>query len=216
MAKKAIELGYEYIGISDHTKFLKIEYGLDEKQLSEQRKEIDGLNKKFAKKKFKILQGAETNILRNGLVDIKDQALKKLDYVIAGIHSSFKISQAEMTKRIIRAMKNPNINIISHPTGRILKRREEYEVDFDKILRAAKAFKVILEINAYPVRLDLNDLNIRRCKAAGVKMVINTDAHHKDQMKYMNLGVAQARRGWAEKKDIINTQALIKLLKYFK
>jgi len=216
MAKKAIELGYEYIGISDHTKFLKIEYGLDEKQLSEQRKEIDGLNKKFVKKKFKILQGAETNILRNGLVDIKDQALKKLDYVIAGIHSSFKISQAEMTKRIIRAMKNPNINIISHPTGRILKRREEYEVDFDKILRAAKAFKVILEINAYPVRLDLNDLNIRRCKAAGVKMVINTDAHHKDQMKYMNLGVAQARRGWAEKKDIINTQALIKLLKYFK
>jgi DNA polymerase (family 10) len=216
MAKKAMEMGYEYIGISDHTKFLRIEYGLDEEQLSKQRKEIDKLNKKFVKKKFKILQGAETNILRDGSIDIKDKALKRLDYVIAGIHSSFKISQAEMTKRIISAMKNPNIDIISHPTGRILKRREEYEIDFDKILRAAKEFKVILEINACPVRLDLSDLNIRRCKTAGVKMVINTDAHHKDQMKYMKLGVAQARRGWAEKKDIINTQPLIRLLKYFK
>ncbi len=216
MAQKAMELGHDYIGISDHTKFLRIEYGLDEKQLSKQRKEIDKLNKKFSRKKFKILQGAETNILRNGSIDIKDQALKKLDYVIAGIHSSFKISRAEMTKRIISAMKNPNIDIISHPTGRILKRREEYEIDFDKILRAAKEFKVILEINAYPARLDLNDLNIRRCKNAGVKMVINTDAHYKDQMKYMKLGVAQARRGWAEKKDIINTQPLIRLLKYFK
>jgi len=216
MAKKAIELGYEYIGISDHTKFLRIEYGLDEKQLSEQRREIDKLNKKFVKKKFKILQGAETNILRNGSVDIKDQALKRLDYVIAGIHSNFKISQAEMTKRIISAMKNPNIDIISHPTGRILKRREEYEIDFDKILRAAKEFKVILEINACPARLDLNDLNIKRCKAAGVKMVINTDAHHKDQMRYMSLGIAQARRGWAEKGDIINAQPLIRLSKYFK
>ncbi len=216
MAQKAMKMGYEYIGISDHTKFLRIENGLDEKQLLEQRKEIDKLNKKFVKKNFKILQGAETNILRNGSIDIKDQALKKLDYVIAGIHSNFKISQAEMTKRIISAMKNPNIDIISHPTGRILKRREEYEIDFDKILRAAKKFKVILEINACPARLDLNDLNIRRCKTAGVKMVINTDAHHKDQMKYMKLGVAQARRGWAEKKDVINTQPLIRLLKCFK
>lgn len=216
MARKAIELGYEYIGISDHTKFLRIEYGLDEKQLLKQRKEIDKLNKKFVKKKFKILQGAETNILKDGSIDIKDQALKKLDYVIAGIHSNFKISQAEMTKRIISAMKNPNIDIISHPTGRILKRREEYEIDFDKILRAAKEFKVILEINSSPYRLDLNDQNIRRCKNAGVKMVINTDAHYKDQMKYMKLGVAQARRGWAEKKDIINTQPLIRLLKCFK
>ena len=113
-------------------------------------------------------------------------------------------------------MKNPHVDIISHPTGRILKRRDEYQIDFDKILRAAKEFKVILEINSYPERLDLNWQNIRKCKEAGVKMVINTDSHHKDQMRFIEYGIAQARRGWAEKKDIINTQPLEKLLKFFK
>ncbi len=216
MAKKAMELGCDYIGISDHTKFLRIEYGLNEKQLLEQRKEIDRLNKKLGRKKFRILQGAETNILKDGSIDIKDEALKKLDYVIAGIHSSFKMEKSEMTNRLIKAMRNKHVDIISHPTGRLLKQREEYEIDFDKILKAAKEFGTILEINAYPIRLDLNDLNIRRCKEAGVKMIINTDAHHKEQMKFLNLGVAQARRGWAEKKDIINTQPLNKLLKHFK
>ncbi|XOB46693.1 MAG: DNA polymerase/3'-5' exonuclease PolX [Candidatus Nealsonbacteria bacterium] len=227
MAKKAMEMHYDYLGISDHTKFLRIENGLNEKQLSQQRKEIDELNSKFKinptgsrrrqqNSKFRILQGAETNILKSGLIDINDTALKKLDYAIAGIHSNFKMTKAKMTERIIRAMKNPNINIISHPTGRLLKRREEYQIDFDKILRAAKEFNVVLEINSFPLRLDLNDQHIRRCKEAGVKMVINTDSHHKNQMRYIELGVAQARRGWAEKKDIINTQSIDKLLKYFK
>ncbi len=110
-----------------------------------------------------------------------------------------------MTERIIKAMKNPNVDIISHPTGRILKKRDEYEIDFDKILRVAKKTKTILEINAYPERLDLNDKNIKRAKEAGVKMVINTDSHHKDQLRFMEFGIAQARRGWAEKEDIINT-----------
>ncbi len=218
MAQKALEMGYEYLGIADHTKFLRIENGLDEKQLSQQRKEIEKLNTEFKSKnlKFKILQGAETNILKDGSIDITDEALKKLDYAIAGIHSNFRMSKQEMTERMIRAMKNPHIDIISHPTGRLLKKREEYEIDFDKILRAAKEFGVILEINSTPMRLDLGDQNIRRCKEEGVKMIINTDSHHKDQMRYMELGVAQARRGWAEKKDIINTQPLSKLLRYFK
>ncbi len=242
MAKKAMEMHYGYLGISDHTKFLRIEHGLNEKQLSQQRKEIDELNSKFILRqaqddaeqgrsikinptgsrgrqqnsKFRILQGAETNILNDGSIDINDKALKKLDYAIAGIHSNFKMTKAKMTERIIRAMKNPNINIISHPTGRLLKRREEYQIDFDKILRAAKEFNVALEINSFPLRLDLNDQNIRRCKEVGVKMVINTDSHHKSHMRYIELGVAQARRGWAEKKDIINTQSIDKLLKYFK
>jgi len=216
MAKKAIQLDYEYIGISDHTKFLKIVNSLNEKQLSEQKKEIDKLNKKFAKKKFKILQSAEVNVLKDGSIDIKDEALKKLDYAIAGIHSNFKMKKDEMTKRILKAMKNKHVDIISHPTGRLLKQREEYEIDFDKILRVAREFGVILEINAHPLRLDLNDLNIRRCKEAGVKMVINTDSHHKEQMRFLSLGVSQARRGWAEKNDIINTCSLNKLLEYFK
>jgi len=214
MAKAAQDMGYEYLGISDHTKFLRIEHGLDEKKLANQRKEIDKLNEKF--KSFKVLQGAETNILNDGSIDIKDEALKKLDYVIAGVHSSFKMEKEKMTERIIRAMKNPNVDIISHPTGRILKRRDEYLCDFDKILRAAKEYNVVLEINSYPERLDLNAENIRRAKTAKVKMVINTDSHHKDQLRFIELGIAQARRGWAEKEDIINVHPLEKLLKFFK
>ena len=217
MAQAAQEMEYEYIGISDHTKFLRIEHGLNERQLSQQRKEIDRLNEKFEKHniKFRILQGAETNILNDGSIDIKDEALKKLDYVIAGIHSSMKMDKERMTERIIKAMKNPNVNIISHPTGRILKRRDEYQVDFKKILKAAKEFKVILEINSSPDRLDLKDSNIRKAKNAGVKMIINTDAHHKNQLNLIKFGISQARRGWAEKKDTINTQPLEKLLTYF-
>ncbi len=218
MAEAAQKMGYQYLGISDHTKFLRIEHGLDEKQLSQQRKEIDRINAKcqMINAKFKILQGCEANILNDGSIDIKDEALKKLDYAIAGIHSSFKMKKSEMTERIIKAMKNPYIKIISHPTGRILKRRDEYQIDFDKILRAAKKTKTILEINAFPERLDLNDKNIRRAKEAGVKMIIDTDSHQKDHLRFMEFGIAQARRGWAEKKDIINTQSLEKLLKFFR
>ena len=218
MAEAAIKMGYEYIGITDHTKFLRIEHGLNEKQLSLQRKEIDKINIKYqtANIKFKILQGAETNILNDGSIDINDEALKKLDYAIAGIHSNFKMKKEKMTERIIKAMKNPYIKIISHPTGRILKRRDEYQVNFDKILKVAKQTGTILEINSHPERLDLNDQKIRQAKEFGVKMVINTDSHHRDQLRYIDFGVAQARRGWAERKDIINTNSLNKLLRCFK
>jgi len=214
MAKAAREMGYQYLGISDHTKFLRIEHGLNEKQLFQQRKEIDKLNSKL--KNFHILHGAETNILNDGSIDIKDQALKKLDYAIAGIHSSFKMKRGQMTERIIKAMKNPHIDIISHPTGRIIKRRDEYQINFEKILRAAKDLGVILEINSHPERLDLKDEYIRRAKEAGVKMIINTDSHHKNQLSLIKFGISQARRGWVESDDIINTKPLNQLLKYFK
>jgi len=218
MAILAREMGYEYLGISDHTKFLRIEHGLDEKQLAQQRKEIDKINEGFqvSSFKFRILHGCEANILNDGSIDIKGEALKKLDFVVAGVHSNFKMEKKKMTERIIRAMKNPNVDIIPHLTGRIIQRREEYQIDFDKILRAAKEFGVILEINGFPERLDLTAENIKRAKEAGVKMVINSDAHHKDQLKFMEFGIAQARRGWAEKENIINTQPLEKLLKLFK
>jgi len=218
MAKKAQEMSYQYLGISDHTKFLRIEHGLDEKKLTLQRKEIDKLNEKFHVSgfKFHVLQGCEANILNDGSIDIGDEALKKLDYAMAGIHSNFKMEKEKMTERIIRAMKNPNIDIISHPTGRILKRRDEYQIDFDKILKVAKETGTILEINSFPERLDLNDQNIRRAKEAGVKMIIDTDSHHKDQLRFIEFGIAQARRGWAEKEDIINCWPLEKLLKFFK
>jgi DNA polymerase (family 10) len=215
IANYAIKMGYEYVGIADHTKFLKIEHGLDEKKLRERNKEIDELNKKF-KGKIKILKGCEANILPDGKIDIDDKCLKEQDFVIAGVHSRFKMTKEEMTERIIKAMKNPNVDIISHPTGRLIQKRDEYEIDFDKILRVAKETGTILEINSYPERLDLNDINIKKAKEMGVKMVINTDAHHVDQMRFIEFGIGQARRGWAEKKDIINCWPLEKMLKFLK
>ena len=218
IAKASIEIGYQYIGIADHTKFLRIEHGLDERQLLQQRKEIDTLNLQLTTNnlQLRILQGCEANILNDGSIDIKDEALAKLDYVIAGVHSSFKMEKSKMTERMIKAMKNPNVDIISHPTGRILKRRDEYEVDIEKILRVAKETNTILEINSFPERLDLNEINIKRAIEMGVKLVINTDSHYRDQMRYMKYGINQARRGWATAKDIINTQPLEKLVKFFK
>jgi len=211
IALRGKELGYKYVGIADHTKFLRIEHGLNEKQLAKQRKEIDKLDLDI-----KILQGCEANILNDGSIDIKDEALAKLDFVIAGVHSSMKMDKEKMTERIITAMRNPHVDIISHPTGRVLNYRDEYQVDFDRILKEAKKTNTILEINASPYRLDLKDTNIKKAKEAGVKMIINTDAHHVEQMDYMKYGIAQAKRGWAEKKDIINALPFSKLLKFFK
>ncbi len=218
MASSARKMGYQYLGIADHTKFLRIEHGLDEKKLGQRNKEIDKLNAGFKKRNlvFRILKGAETNILNDGSIDIRDESLKELDFVMAGVHSSFKMAREMMTERIIRAMKNKNVDIISHPTGRLLMKRDEYQIDFEKILRAAKETGTILEINAEPQRLDLNDQNIRRAKTAGVKMIINTDSHQKDQLRFMEFGIAQARRGWAEKEDIVNSFPLEKLLEFFK
>jgi len=218
LAEIAQKMGYEYIGISDHTKALYIEHGLDEKKLTQRNKKIDKLNLEFKEKglKFRILKGCEANILKDGSIDIKDESLAELDYVIAGVHSNMKMEKAEMTARIIKAIRNQNVDIISHPTGRILKRRDEYQIDIDKILEIAKETKTILEINSYPDRLDLNDQNIRKAKKLGVKMVINTDSHYRDQLRLMEYGVAQARRGWAEKEDIINTYSAEELLKLLK
>lgn len=213
IAKIAIKMGYQYIGISDHTKFLKIEKGLNEKQLLKQKKEIEKLNKKLD---IKILWGCESNIMSDGSIDISDEVLKQMDYVIAGVHSSMKMDKDKMMQRITTAMKNPHVDIIAHPTGRILQRRDEYQIDFDEILKIAKKFNVVLEINSSPDRLDLKDVNIRKAKKMGVKMIINTDAHHIGHLNNIGFGIAQARRGWAEKKDIINSQPLSKLLKYFK
>ncbi len=213
MAVAAKALGHEYLGISDHAK-LPIANGLNEKRFIRQMGEIDKLNKKITG--IKLLKGAEVNILENGSLDIKDEVLKKFDYVIAGVHSRFKMGKEQMTERIVKAMENPYVNIIAHLTGRKIGERDESQIDLDKILRAAKEYNVILEINAQPIRLDLKDVNIRKAKEAGVKMIINTDAHNKNHLKFMEFGIAQARRGWAEKKDIINCYHLKQLLKFLK
>lgn len=217
IAEAAMGLGHAYVGIADHTKFLKIERGLDENALLERNKEIDRINDAISRsgRSFRILKGCEANIMPDGSIDIKDEALAQLEFVIAGVHSQFRMTREEMTRRIVRAIENPNVDIISHPTGRILKQRDEYEIHFEEILRAAAATGTTLEINAAPDRLDLNDENIIRARKAGVKMIINSDSHNAQQLYLARFGVSQARRGWAEKKDVINTWPLKDLLKSF-
>ena len=215
MCQMAMSLGYEYIGISDHTKFLRIEHGLNEKQLLQQGKEIEKLNAKLKNKNFRILQGCEANIMNDGLIDIKNEVLSQLDYVIAGVHSTHKMPKQQMMARITKAMENPNVDIISHPTGRLIGKRDEYQHDFYLMLKIAKKTGTILEINSSPYRLDLRDIYIRLAKNEGVKMIINTDSHQKEQMNLMEYGIWQARRGWAEAEDIINTYSLKELIKYF-
>jgi DNA polymerase (family 10) len=219
-ALAARDFGYEYIGISEHTKTLKIEHGLDEKQLLHHISEIEKINFRLSQgssrqAKFRVLSGCEANIMQDGSIDIDDKVLAKLDYVIAGIHSHFKMPMDKMTERIIKAMENPNVDIISHPTGRLIKKREEYQIDVEKILKAARETKTALEINSYPERLDLKDVYIKRAKEEGVKMVINTDSHNPSQLHYIEYGISQARRGWAEREDIINCWPVEKLLKFF-
>ncbi|MHB8066605.1 MAG: DNA polymerase/3'-5' exonuclease PolX [Desulfobaccales bacterium] len=218
IAAAARARGYEYVGISDHTKFLKIEHGLDEERLRQRNQEIDEINLEFQKSglKFLVLKGCEANIMADGSIDITDAALSEMDYVIAGVHSQFKMPREEMTQRLLTAMANPHVDIISHPTGRLLMKREEYDIYLEKVLEMARATRTVLEINAYPERLDLNDLNIHNCKRLGIKMVINTDTHQVEQLRFMRFGIAQARRGWAEKEDIINAWPAAEMLKMLK
>jgi DNA polymerase (family 10) len=218
MARAAIEAGLEYIAITDHTKTLGIARGLDEKQLFKQCQKIDALNAKFIKEKinFKILKSAEININKNGSLDIADATLKKLDIVSVAVHSAFRLSKDEQTKRIIRTIKHPLVNILLHPTGRLINRREPYELDLEAIIKAAAENRVALELDCFPDRMDLKDTYVRRAIASGVKIAIDTDAHHPDHFRFLELGIGTARRGWATKNDIINTWPIEKLLKWTK
>jgi len=217
-AQEAMRLGLKYIAITDHTISLAIANGLDEKRLAQQGREIDRINLKLKAQnsKFKILKSAEVNILKDGRLDINDETLKKLDIVAIAVHSGFKMSKKEMTERIIKAMKNPNIDILFHPTGRIINSRPPYEIDIEKIIRAAKETKTVLEINAHPSRLDLKDEYARMAKEVGVKLEISSDAHNTNYFQFLEFGIAQARRGWVEKKDIINAWPVEKMLKMLK
>ena len=214
MAHAAQKAGLEYIAITDHTKSLAMTGGADEKKLLRQIEEIKKINKKV--KGIKILTGAEVNIMKDGSLDIKDEVLSKLDVVGAAVHSHFNLSREEQTKRVVKVMINPNVDIIFHLTGRVIGRREAIQIDVDEIIKTAKRTGTILEIDAYPERLDIKDEYIKKCVEAGVKMVIDSDAHSVNHFKYLELGVAQARRGWAKKSDIINTKPLKDFLKSLK
>jgi len=214
MAEAAKKQGLEYILITDHTKSLAMTGGLDEKKLMKQMVEIDKVQKQVSG--IKILKGSEVNINKDGTLDIDEETLAKLDVVGAAVHSNFNMPEADMTARIIRAMENPNVDILFHPTGRIIKRREPYKLDMDKVIKAAKRTKTVLEIDAFPDRLDLKDEHARKAVGDGVKLAIDSDAHSAGHFKFLEFGIAQARRGWAEKKDVINTRPWEEMLRSLK
>jgi len=214
MAEAAKKKGYKYIAITDHSQSLRLAHGLTEERLREQIELIHKINQEL--KDFTILSGSEVDIKSDGSLDYPDEILSKLDIVIAAIHSGFKQESKIITARIVKAMKNKFVNIIAHPTGRLIGYREPYQVDIDKMINIAAETGTVLEINACPERLDLNDVYCRMAKDKGVQLAIETDAHNIEGLANMDLGVAVARRGWLEKKDIINTLPLDKLLKRLK
>jgi len=203
MAKAALAEGLQYIVITDHTKNLKMVHGLDEKRLMAQGGEIDRVNKKF-RGKIRVLKGTECDILKDGSMDLSDKALSGLDVVGASVHSYFNLSTKQQTERVKKAMANPHVDIIFHPTGRLIGRRPALEMNMGEIIHFARKTKTVLEINAFPDRLDLGDDHIRQCVESGVKMSIDSDAHSNRHLTYLEFGIAQARRGWACKEDIIN------------
>ncbi len=212
MAEAAKKHGLKYIAITDHTGNLKIAGGLAGKDLLQQREEIAGVNKSLSG--IKVLSGAEVNIQDDGSLEIKDDVLKKLDVVVASIHSGFKGSKEKLTRRICTAMENPNVKIIGHPTGRILQRREGYSLDFEMICKTARKTGTCLEINAYPNRLDLSEELIKKAIEKGAKLALGTDAHSIEHYRYMEYGVYNARRGWCRKQNLANTRNVSEMLKW--
>jgi DNA polymerase (family 10) len=210
MAAEAKRCGLEYIAITDHTRGLAMTGGSDAPKLRRQIREIARLNKTLTG--ITVLAGAEVNIAKDGALDIDDDTLALLDVVGVAVHSHFSMSRADMTARIIRAMRNPHADILFHPTGRVLGRREAYEVDMDALIAAARETGTVLEIDAYPDRLDLRDDHVRRAVAAGVKLTIDSDAHSVKHFRYLSFGIDQARRGWATRDDVLNTRPLAGLL----
>jgi DNA polymerase (family 10) len=206
MARAAKALGYKYIAITDHSVSETVANGLSVERLRERRAEIEKARK--AVSGIAILEGAEVDIKRDGSLDYPDEVLAELDFVLASVHSGFKMDREAMTRRIVKALENPYVDALGHPTGRLIGKREPYEVDIEEVLRAAARLGVAVEINAYPDRLDLKDVHARRAKELGVKLLINTDAHSADQLEMMHFGVATARRGWIEAKEVLNTLPL--------
>ena len=206
IAKAANSFGYHYIGITDHSQSLYVANGLSEDKIDKKIEEIERINKNF--KDLKILCGTECDIKSDGSLDYSNKILKKFDFVYIGIHTAFKMNKKEMTNRIVSGMQNENVHFLAHPTGGLIGRRDPYEVDIEQIMDVAKDTDTYLEINAFPDRLDLNDYNIKVAKEKKVKFVIGTDSHSVLNLSFMKFGIATARRGWLEKKDIINTYSL--------
>lgn len=212
IAAAAKKCGYEYLAITDHTSSLGIAPGLNGPRLLEHRRKIMAVNKKI--KGITLLAGVEADIKADGSLDIADDVLNQLDIVVASVHSAFHQSEAVMTSRLLRALSNPNVDIIGHPSGRLLLQRDPYDAEWPEVFKAAARHGVALEVNAYPARLDLNDILIREALKFKIKIAISTDAHDVAQLANIRYGIAIARRGWATAGDVINTWPLTKLLKW--
>jgi DNA polymerase (family 10) len=209
MARAAAARGYEYLSINDHSRHVKVAHGLDRRRLMEQVRAIDRLNAKLDG--MVVLKSVEVDILDDGRLDLPDSVLKELDFTVCAIHYGFGYGRARQTERILRAMDNPHCSILAHPTGRLLGAREPYELDLERVLEAARERGRIVELNAQPERLDLDDRGCRLARELGVKVAIATDAHRVADLDLMRFGVDQARRGWLEPGDVVNTRPLAEL-----
>ena len=204
MVEAARNRGYQYMAITDHSKRLSMTHGFDAKRLAIRNEEIDRLNEKL--EGFIVLKSIEVDILEDGSLDLPNSILKELDLTVCSVHSKFNLSREKQTERIIRAMDNPYFNIFAHPSGRLIDEREPYDVDMERLMEAAKERGCVMEVNAHPDRLDLSDVHCKLAKDMGVKVVISTDAHSVTDLDLIRFGVWQARRGWMEKVDVLNTR----------
>jgi DNA polymerase (family 10) len=203
MAAAAKERGYQYIAITDHSKNLAFANGLDDKRAVQHIARIHAANQQTDG--ITIMAGIEVDILGDGELDLSDAVLEQMDVVVASVHSAFNQESQQMTDRLLRALSNKNVSILGHPTGRLLLRRDAYPFDMDAVLKTALKNRVAMELNAYPDRLDLNDVHLRMARERGVKIVINTDAHHTSHFEKIKYGILQARRAWLTPKDVLNT-----------
>jgi DNA polymerase (family 10) len=214
MALAAKKLGFEYLGIGDHSQSLTIANGLSPQRVREQHEQIDELNAKL--KGIRLLKGIECDILADGRMDFDDEVLATFDYVVASVHQLMGLPEAKMTERVIRAVSNPLVTMLGHATGRLILKREGYKINLDAVLDAAAASGTMIEINAQPLRLELDWPYCKRAKALGIPIVINPDAHATDELALFRYGVDVARRGWLEKKDVFNTKSLAEVKKALK
>ena len=205
---------YVYLAITDHSTSVRVAGGLNPEDFQKQFREIDQLQKRCDD--IRILKSAEVDILTDGALDLDDSILEQMDVVLVSVHSKFNLTKAEMTRRITKAMRHPQVKILGHPTGRLINQREPYAVDIEELLRVARDEGVLVEANSHPERLDLRDFHLQMAKEAGVKVVISTDSHRTTDLDYMRYGVDQARRGWLEKSDVANTLPLSSFLKLLK
>ncbi len=202
MAEAAIDLGYEYLVFCDHSQSLRVANGLPPEKLKEKLQAVRKADERFGE--IQLLCGSEVDILKDGTLDYEDDLLAELDFVVASVHTSFNIGERAMTDRMVRAINNPHVRVIGHPTGRLLERRDPYEVDVSRLIQEAAATNTVLELNSYPDRLDLSVPHLREAMEAGVKTAIDTDAHDESALSLVKYGVSQARRAWVEKDSVIN------------